>query len=364
LWFSQAEQVLRYDAVKRNLFAREARLERPPRDLHRAYLLENVLPGDIDGPVKSAGRLLVTEGVVSALFWRIASAPALQQSLAPEAFYQQFGARAGDVAPIENGYLKLFAAIRDGRYDAAAVVRAYARLFPQDAEPLDAIVGDVLIGQPLPSAPAIWLWNERFAVGTTVFDQYRRLPRAHAFDINAASETDLLTVPGMSRPSARAILARVPVASVDDLRDVTGMTDTLFATLRRMHDSALRQQTVQDAEETLSISTILMPYVWRALAVFLACATTSAALYRAVRRQRTWRVILNGSAASLLGLAAAWLAEPVPGVFAFGLPVILFGLPACAVALWRTRSGRAATLVLAAWTLASLPAVLAVTPMG
>jgi hypothetical protein len=87
-------------------------------------------------------------------------------------------------------------------------------------------------------------------------------------------------------------------------------------------------------------------------------------LYRAVRRARTWRVVLNGIAASLLGLAAAWLAEPVPGVFAFGVPVILFGLPAASVALWRTRSGRAAITVLGAWMLASLPAVLAVTPVG
>ena len=364
LWFSGAEQVLRYDAVKRNLFAREPKLARPPHDLHRAYLLHNILPGDVDGPVKSAARMLATEGVVAALFWRIASAPALQQSQAPEGLYQQFGVRGADLAPIENGYVKLFAAIRDGRYDAAAVVRAYARLFPRDAQPLDAIVRDVLIGQPLPSAPSIWLWNDGFAVGTTVFDQYRGIPRAHAFDINAASETDFLTVPGMTLTSARAILARVPVASVDDLRGVNGMTDTLFATLRDMHVKALRQHTVENEEETLAISTILMPYVWRALAVFFVCATASAALYRAVRRHRTWRVILNGIAASLLGLTAGWLAEPVPGVFAFGLPVILFGLPAFSVALWRTRSGRAAAVVLAAWTVASLPAALAVRPMG
>jgi hypothetical protein len=364
LWFSGAEQVLRYDAVKRNLFAREPKLARPPRDLHRAYLLENILPGDVDGPAKSAARMLVTEGVVAALFWRIAAAGALQASRAPEAFYQQFGVRAADLSPIENGYVKLFAAIREGRHDAAAVVRAYVRLFPRDAEPLDSIVRDVLLGQPLPSAPAIWLWNERFTVGTTVFDQYRRLPRAHAFDINAASETDLLTVPGMSRARARAILARVPVASIDDLRDVDGMTGTLAATLRDMHEMALRQQIVEDEEETLSISSILMPYVWRALAVILVCAAASASLYRAVRRARTWRVVLNGIAASLLGLAAAWLAEPVPGVFAFGVPVILFGLPAASVALWRTRSGRAAITVLGAWMLASLPAVLAVTPVG
>ena len=365
LWFSGAEQVLRYDAVKRNLFAREPKLPRPPRDLYRAYLLDNILPGDVDGPAKSAARMLATEGVVAALFWRIASAPALQESYASEAFYEPFGVRGADLAPIENGYVKLFAAIRDGRYDAAAVVRAYARLFPRDAQPVDTIVREVLIGQPLPSAPGIWVWNDAFAVGTTVFDQYRGIPRAHAFDVNAASETDLLTVPGMTRTSARAILARTPVASIDDLRRVNGTTDTLFATLRDMHDKALRQQTRQDKEESLSIRTLLMPYVWRAIAVYLLCATASAALYRAVRRRhRTWRVILNGMAASLFGLAAAWLAEPGPGAFAFGLPVILFGLPAASVALWRTRSAGAAAMVLAAWTVASLPAALAVRPMG
>ncbi len=111
---------------------------------------DNILPGDVDGPAKSAAQMLATEGVVAALFWRIASAPALQESYASEAFYEQFGVRGGDLAPIENGYVKLFAAIRDGPYHAAAVVRAYARLFPRDAQPVDTIVREVLIGQPLP----------------------------------------------------------------------------------------------------------------------------------------------------------------------------------------------------------------------
>jgi hypothetical protein len=66
LWYNQAEQTLRYHAVKANRYVREpdvpARLL-APGDPYAAYLLGSVLPGDGRGPLKSPGRLRATEGV-------------------------------------------------------------------------------------------------------------------------------------------------------------------------------------------------------------------------------------------------------------------------------------------------------------
>ena len=51
-------------------------------------------------------------------------------------------------------------------------------------------------------------------------------------------------------------------------------------------------------------------------------------------------------------------------MLALFVPVVMFGVPGALVRTIRTRSGREAFIVLAAWTAAALPAWLAVTPIG
>lgn len=65
VWFSGTEQVWRYFAVKANAYAHQIELPETllaARDLYPAYLLQNVLPGDLSGPAKSARALLAWAG--------------------------------------------------------------------------------------------------------------------------------------------------------------------------------------------------------------------------------------------------------------------------------------------------------------
>ena len=173
----------RYHAVRENLFARQpdipARLF-APRTAYAAYLLENVLPGRGDGRPKPAARLLATEGVVSALFYRFVNAPAIQQRYRDRGFYARFGVEPAAVDPLDNAYLKVFASIDTSGYDAAAVVDAYARLFPDERAAASAVLGDTLLHQEIPAVPALWILNDAFAIGTSLFDQFRapRLTRS------------------------------------------------------------------------------------------------------------------------------------------------------------------------------------------
>jgi hypothetical protein len=370
LWFSRGEQVLRYHDVKANLFAREADV--PARLLtnssaYEAYLLEDVLPGRADGPPKSVARLLSTEGVVSALFYRLVNAPTVRETRRDTAFYARFGLPGAPADPIENAYLKVFAAIHEGGHDAAAVVDAYGRLFPDERVGVDAVLRDILVGQAPSRAGEIWLLNRSFTVGTTLFDQYRGLPRAHAFDLNASSRGDLAGVRGVDRELAAAILAGAPYRSVDDLRRVPGITPQAMAAFREM-ELAMRAQpasgTGTASEDKFSIRDILMPYAWRALTLWLMCAGAAAALYRVVRRLSVWRLVLNGLGASLAGLLAGWTIDPGTGMLALAVPVLVWGVPAALIGLWRSRSIRTAGLILAAWTLASLVPLAAVRPIG
>jgi hypothetical protein len=363
-WFSRHEQVLRYHAVRENLFAREPPpLTRPPDDLYRAYLLEQTIPGAADGKPKSAARQMATEGVVSALFYGLVTDTALQQRFRDDGFYAAFGISRAAVDPLDNVYLKLFAAIRGGGYDTVAVIEEYNRLFPEEAGVVAEIVRSTLVGQALPSGPAIWLQADRLRTGTSLFDQYRGMPRAHTFDLNAASTLDLMTVRGMTYPAAVAILAGAPYESVQDLRRVEG-AGPLIAEFARMEAAYRLHINAPDDERSLSIAAVLYPYLWRALYAGLACAVISGLLYRLVRRARWYRVVFNGIGVALVGLLAGWTIDPGSGVLAFAAPLGILGLPGAVVALWRTRSLRLTGMVLAAWALASIIPILFVRPLA
>jgi DNA uptake protein ComE-like DNA-binding protein len=264
LWFSRYEQVLRYHAVKGNLFAREPRaLPDLEADLYRAYLVESTIPGSADGAPKSAGRLLATEGVVSALFYRLATSAPLQRQYRPEDFYAAFGTARAAIDPIDNVYLKLFAAVKAGGYDTVAVIDAYRRLFPEDVAAVDEIVRSTLLGQDLPRGPAIWLLSDRLQTGTSLFDQYRGMPRSHTFDLNAASTLDLLSVRGMTGEIAAAILAGAPYESVDDLRRVPAARP-VAAEIANMQAAYGAHVNAPNDGRRLSIKAVLSPYLRRA----------------------------------------------------------------------------------------------------
>jgi len=365
-WFSASEQVLRYHGVREDLYSFEPDIPDrllTPSTAYDAYLLENVMPGDPRGPSRSAGRMLATEGVVSALFARLASDPAIRQAYRDGAFYARFGVEKTQVDPADNAYLKLFAAIHEGGYDAAAVVRAYARLFPDEAGTVMSIARRTLNGQELPDAPEIWLLNDRFMTGTTLFDQFRGQPRAHTFDLNASALADLLGVSGMTTASARAILAHAPYRSVGDVAGVDGVPAAVAAELAR-EQAAMTGQRAEENESQVSARAIITAYLLRALIAILIAASASALLYRVARRAPWWRLAVNGLAAAVVGLLLAWTIEDSSGLLPFAAPFVTFGVPA---ALWRgirARSLRAGLPVAAAWLLASLGPLVIVKPLG
>lgn len=366
LWFSANEQVLRYHAVRANLFAREPQIPGSLRQrrLYHAYLLDNVLPGDPAGRAKRAARMVATEGVVSALFYRLVVSADLQHADRDDAFYRAFGVTRADVDPLDNVYLKLFAAIREGGYDSVAIVDAYVRMFPEERAAVQRAVDETLLGQPLPRAQPLWMLNDDFQTGTSLFDQRRNLPRSHTFDLNAASLIDLMSVPGVSEPLAGAIERAAPFSSVEQLRSVAGVDAALVARFARMHDAYRARVDGPARSGGLSLSAVLYPYLWRAGAIVLVCAAVSGGAYRLTRRVHWFRAVCNGVAAAALGLLAGWTVETSITGLAVAAPMIVFGLPAALIAFWRTRSWRAAGGALAAWSAASVPALLVLTPIG
>ena len=358
LWFSSAEQVMRYHAVKANRFARQAPV--PGRLLRRgdkyaAYLHQSVVPGGAGDPVKPAGVLLATEGVVAHLFWRWATDPALQQRYRDEAFYGRFGTSAAAVDPLDNVYLKIFHALRSGRAgDTTAFLRAYVREFPDEADRVRQLVGEALGGQDVPDAPELWLANPALRTGTSLFDQFRALPRTHTFDANAASVLDWVAVPGVSTSEAERLVRLAPFADAQALEAAAGggeLASRIAGMIAGM--AAVRQD--GESEASLSLWTLVTAYLWRLAAYLVAGALAGAWLARRVAPMRWRGAVPCGLAASLLVLLLAWFVTG-PAWLPLAAPVVLGGLPAGAWRAWRREGWRRACLAVAAWLAAALPA--------
>lgn len=364
-WFGGTEQVWRYFSVKQNAFAHEN--EVPPammaaKDPYLAYLLQNVTPGEEQAPPKSAARMLSTEGVVSALFYRWATNHDMQQSYRGEEFYAQFGITRGQVSPLENCYLKIFHMLFIKKpADTAAFIDGYKSVFPDESRFVDVVTHDVFLGRQLSATPAIWLANRDFHTGSSLYDQFRSLPRSYTFDLNAASSIDLMGVPGMTPGLAKAILDHAPFSSLNDMARVPGMSPAIMEKFDAMSKEMVRLAAESgEDEEGLSLGTILWSYIWRALIVLVIATTGGALLYRRVMAKRWLRCVINGVGASLLVLFLAWITTGATVRIAFAGPMMVFGVPAALIHLARYRRMAPALGVLLAWAGATIPAILLV----
>jgi hypothetical protein len=367
MWFSSTEQVLRYHAVKANAFAREVTLPRGllgQPDLYPAYLLMNVLPGQASSNLKSVPVLNSTEGVVSYFFYRLATSEALEERYRNDDFYLPFGAQRKSLSPLENLYLKVFYVFYTARpHDAVSFIEGYKAAFPDEALLLQGIAAGAFGQRSFQALPQIWLADPDFKTGTTLFDQFRGLPREHTFDLNAATLLDLLGVPGMTRSTAERILKGSPYGTLSDLRRVPGITPEILERFQAMsaHMRRLKAEAVEN-ESVLSLNLILMPFVRRALIVFVAASLLATFLYKKLTKRRWLRAAVNGAAASLVGLLLAWLVYPGGAKYALLGPSVVFGVPAMAWQTLRHRAWRQGLGTLLGWVTASFPAAVLVHP--
>ncbi len=248
--------------------------------------------------------------------------------------------------------------------DARTLIRDYGEAFPDEAPAIAAVLAEVFPGQSLELPPEIWLAAEGFATGTTLFDQFRGLPRPHTFDLNAASLVDLITIPGVDLPLARRIQKASPFSSLDELVRVEGLDEQARGNLTRMAAGmeALRKSPGAD---TLEFRSVLIPYAWRAAGVLLLCSAAASAIYalgrkRLKRPAGLLRILASGAGAGIVAALASWISGN-PLVALAGV-VVLFGIPAAAWLLVRQRRLAPALAVLALWIVAAIPAIAITTP--
>jgi hypothetical protein len=272
----------------------------PAADLYRLYLDDQTSTAFLNDQLRSGQQMMASEGVIATLFYRIVNDPKLREHYRDAAFYRPFlGAAVAEdslrqtISPYENVNLKLLFAMRRSAKAIAsseppmiALINSYAAAFPDEApqiyrvfiettrgavtslELADSFVhasengrrGD--IGQFRPTAhtafsllktttdrvvrgelsldanlgPQVWLLNPDFKIAAAIWDSERTL--AFTLNLNAATEVDLMTIPGVDLATARRIVdarsTRGFFRSLDDLNSI--FPPPLIAKLHSMEE--------------------------------------------------------------------------------------------------------------------------------
>lgn len=242
-------------------------LARGSRDTHRVLAFQAAHGATDPSLLLGPQAMLSSEGVAASLFHRIACDPEVRAARQEPGFYRQFntGGKTGTAPnPMENGYLKLFAAFRamaeipatEDLPALAAFIARYGQLFPEereniyrifientagvtvspDASPLYAelsflgrtgdipglrragkewneMMGTALarsLNEPSPGrglvelvGPELWLTSEEVTVSSAAW-----LPPDSplVLNLNTCSATELSAVPGLSPGVSKALV--------------------------------------------------------------------------------------------------------------------------------------------------------------
>jgi hypothetical protein len=273
----------------------------PAADPYRLYLDDQTSTAFLNDQLRNGQQMMASEGVIATLFYRIVNDPKLREHYRDAAFYRPFlGAAVRDdslrqvISPYENVNLKLLFAMRrsakaiaSGEPPMIALINSYAAAFPDEAPQIYRVFIDTTrgavtsqeladafshasengrrggIGQFRPTAhtafsllktttdrvvrgelpldanlgPQLWLLNPDFKIAPAIWDSERTL--AFTLNLNAATEVDLMTIPGIDLATARRIVdarsARGFFRSLDDLNSI--LPPPLLAKLRSMEES-------------------------------------------------------------------------------------------------------------------------------
>jgi len=267
-------------------------------DPYRLYLDTETSTAFLNDELRNGQQMMASEGVIATLFYRIVSETSLRDHYRELAFYRPFlGADISAdrlrqiISSYENVNLKLFSAMRramkaiaSGVPPMVAVLNSYAALFPDEAATIykvflettrgatasqalaeaferaatDGRRGDIAAFRSDSSSafsmlkstldrvargelsmdanlgPQLWLVNADFKIAPAIWTSERTL--ALTLNLNAATEVDLMTIPGVDLATARKILsarrARGFLRSLDDLNAI--LTPPLAQKFRAM----------------------------------------------------------------------------------------------------------------------------------
>lgn len=141
-WLCVRDEQLRRHAVKNNRFIYQTALPDPREyssyaDLHIAHITSSAFMPE---KLKNGSQVAASEGAVAAIFYHIYASPFFKNQACPAEFYRWFGTKRADVNPIQNLYLKVFHALAKtdlgGPRPLTEFIRKYGECFPAEQDEL------------------------------------------------------------------------------------------------------------------------------------------------------------------------------------------------------------------------------------
>lgn len=343
MWYQRYENFKRFEhAVNRT--ARFRSTAPPLEDLEDRLTFRNAGIRTDSPAVRNLPQQFACEGVVNSFFTHLTRS-ALGEHYLPDSFYRAFlpDTMAMPVSvrdifpPWKNQLLKYFYVLhrfvgREISPDAQmkAFTDGYLQTFPLEKETVLHIFTSVT-GRDYPAAlpPELWLQVDGQEHRVLVLDAWGALTvPQYTFNLNAAEEADLLTIPGMSAEDASRILAyrnaHGGFQRLEDLRNIPGLTP---ATLERLLQCRMPPETAGGPEEPeLSISGFIGAVLKKFLSGVLLCTFLSGGAVWLLFRRRDpfqwkkalWFLLRYGFYGLFLSLAALFAA------MAFRQPAVVF----------------------------------------
>lgn len=141
-WLCRRDQQLRSHAVKNNRFVYQTALPGQEEfsnyvNLHMAHLTSSAFTPE---KLKNGSQVAASEGAVASVFYHIYSSPVFKNHYCSAEFYSKFGAIQTDVGPVQNLYLKIFHTLSKMDFQRPCLlsdfIRVYGECFPLEREAL------------------------------------------------------------------------------------------------------------------------------------------------------------------------------------------------------------------------------------
>jgi hypothetical protein len=286
-WFQKLEDIKRFEWVNDNRMKfnnASALFRNPEKSLY--YRNAGVRHTSVIRPVQQS---LATEGVIASFFVGLMNSDAKTHYRAPE-FYRQFSMGSdstsedlmGQVSPIDNQYMKIFDVLHRHVNKSLSIhsqlldfVTGYIDENPMEASLVKKVFyGSTGHAYPLDPGRERWITNPSHEHGILVMDQTGSIAVPYyTFNLNAATEADLLTFDAITREEAGAIINHIhgkgPLNQYSDLRTIPGVSEATAELLAKSKFDPAFFESMEGEGITLSLDSLLISFLKKLLIVGL-----------------------------------------------------------------------------------------------
>lgn len=188
--------------------------------------------------LKVPQRSFATEGVIASFFSALMQSDALHYPVDSSMYAQYFGSGPSNttIDPVVNQYMKIFYIINHHldftlteKSQFLDFVAAYVDHFPDERDIILSIFKNACgYDYPIDPGKELWIMNKTHSHGILVMEQFGGITLPlYTFNLNAATEADLLTFPGIRNQDARLLVDHIrtsgPLPDYEALKTVPGI---------------------------------------------------------------------------------------------------------------------------------------------